>query len=422
MRFGLGVHTWRLAFLSVIAHAQLAHGCAKDGAYEDHAGESRPVQYHAFTLALEIVMESLRPRRRRRGRIRHGITFLRNFIGPDGDFNYFGRGQRQIFGYGPALFALESAVPVSKSASADAKSLWSLLKGYQHTDGSFPLTLNRYLDELRVGWYDYHRLSVYNAFLGAWLAMAELQRETGRWSVDTHDAPTRARIRKDRPEIAFVRTPLYFAVASKGYPMYTSECAVSPHRLWFEGIGVVLSCPGGPSCKGGGFGKIVVFKDEYVNFFSPIYRGRDGEWHSPARKDVIMKGSGRSYSWNVACGVMQLYRTIDFLEEEIRITDEIVISRREEVSELRIINIPLNVEKKNMDVTNTSIALSVDDKPRVLRIDVDSSVPLQRLEEFPWVEGDVLVIGALAKDIDREYTVGYRFYLEPKNTLRECVA
>src|SRR5690606_24343041 len=69
-------------------------------------------QYHAYTLALlgllinECGVRNLIPR------FLAGVALITDFIDPDGDFNYFGRGQRQLFGYVSLLYALAVATSV----------------------------------------------------------------------------------------------------------------------------------------------------------------------------------------------------------------------------------------------------------------------------------------------------------------------
>jgi hypothetical protein len=100
--------SWRHVFMSWLYRRHFSDGIAGDGSYEDHPGRSRPIQYHAFSLALDILIHFFRPQTSNRQRLAAGLKYLTHFIAPDGDFNFFGRGHRQIFAYSPALFAFES--------------------------------------------------------------------------------------------------------------------------------------------------------------------------------------------------------------------------------------------------------------------------------------------------------------------------
>ncbi len=384
------------------------YGLSGDGCLEDKRNHSRPVQYHAFSLALAVVAN------RKLGNalrfvIAQGIDYLSEFIAVDGDFNYFGRGHKQIFAYSPALFALAAVRWHDAAAEARMRAIWDYVKGYQEADGAFPLVLGPNGASSKVGWYDYHRHTVYNAFFNAWLALAEYEMETGRYALPrTGRVSPRMRERR-RGTIHMHSTPVYQALWSKGFQHYSSECGVSPHRIYSRADGVLMSCPGGPRPGVKGFGNIQRFEHEYANFFAPVARDTSGKWHGPGCHAMDMQVHGDTVSYVHDLGAIALKRDVVFGATGFTVTDEIQAYDPAALAELRVFNFPLlnpggraQVSGHVVSIGGTRIRVTVDGDPVVLSCG----------EAYPWVDGDVMVIRYTLPSIGHRYVVISTFDFE----------
>ncbi len=176
--------------------------CQGDGCFDDNPGLSRPIQYHIFTIAILHRMLLLKDSPKMRHCFLAGVDYFTPFIDPDGDFNYIGRGQEQIFGYGSAIYALEAAaLETGKSEYREqAERMFDYLLRY-HKGNFFPLVLNDQPDEKRSGWYDYHHSTVYNAHLAVWLGLAHLLNSSAKQNKKIGASPKTA----NRSDASFPR-------------------------------------------------------------------------------------------------------------------------------------------------------------------------------------------------------------------------
>ena len=143
-------------------------------------GGVRSFGYHCFCGAL------LADLWRRRGypwaaaAAAQAAEFISQFIPPNGDALYVGRGQEQIFGYGALLYLLEAAGEMTGNVGFrhDAARVFGHLLSFQRDDGSFPLVLREgeypepWRDGPRPGWYSYNRYGDYLPFLACMLLRA----------------------------------------------------------------------------------------------------------------------------------------------------------------------------------------------------------------------------------------------------------
>jgi len=142
-------------------------------------------QYHCFSAAMigEIYLTTqdnffLK-------RFNMAVSFIRNFILPNGKSLHIGRGQEQTFGYGALVYILALSYKLKKDQSllSDIEKVISLLENEQREDGSFPLVLGgrephpAYLvsmeDEKYCGWYPYNNFFDYLPFMTYFLSKAK---------------------------------------------------------------------------------------------------------------------------------------------------------------------------------------------------------------------------------------------------------
>ncbi|NQU88052.1 MAG: hypothetical protein HQ541_20075 [Mariniphaga sp.] len=132
----------------------------KEGFFPDEFA-SNSFQYHAYILALLFQYYELTGDKKVRNAFLKGVEFIKYFISPDGNFNYYGRGKKQIFGYASSIFALAGAYEITNKIEYAflAKRVFSYTRKFK----GFPIVLGT--DESkREGWYAYNNKSDYLGF------------------------------------------------------------------------------------------------------------------------------------------------------------------------------------------------------------------------------------------------------------------
>lgn len=317
----------------------VSKACERDGSIADIVEQSRSIQYHFYTAALlaryAYLTNDLKSKKAAIAAANYGI----NFIDPDGDCNFKGRGQRQIFGYAAAIYLFVVCAVFEPQRSdfwLDKASLvTSYISTWQREDGSFPLVLN-YLDEHdRIGWHDYHHLTVYNAFTGAWLALAALHLQSFTSTNDVRLLSKVSEIKQDNTTLPIinnyelsgvlaVKAESYYICVSRGETYYDTDCGFAPHHIWIKGIGSVISCPGGPDQDH--YGKLYRSSMSDWNYFSPIVSKKGKVIASPARKKHggFKKISEGTYKQVAKYGGTTFVRTWSFDEAGFTLLDEII--------------------------------------------------------------------------------------------------
>lgn len=185
-----------------------------DGWVHDIRAVSFPVQYSIYTAALfELGSRwfGLPATFRRSASTTYDQTH-RIFESPLG-FNTQGRGYQQIFGYGPWIYLA--------SQREDWRTVTSALHLLEKNTASSQLRLVLSETGDRIGRYDYHYSSVYQAFLLAWLRLTQL---------DTADPWVAA----SGPH-AMIRSGGWRVRISRGGNKYAAESALSPHSIFYQG-------------------------------------------------------------------------------------------------------------------------------------------------------------------------------------------
>jgi len=324
-----------------------------DGCYDDEVNQSRPIQYHVFTLALLHRMYMLRPSPKIRRRFLDGVEYFIKFIDPDGCYNYLGRGQEQIFGYGAGLYVLEAAKILDEKNAAtyqfNRDLMWDYLLSFQN-DGRLPLVLNHRNDEEKFGWYDYHHITVYTAFLGAWLGLAHLLKSprVDNGKIQSNQSKTYFQYFKPTQNV-IVSRPEYFLSVSAGTPEYLSEPGVTPNHLWFKNVGWIFTCPGGSTLQT--FGKKTQVENVEMNFFAPIARRQDASWLLPAfHQGEILKSTPERLEMRSDYGAFFVNRVILFNEKDLIFQDGFEFKTDEIYTEFRYCNFPIVTDKFKVEI------------------------------------------------------------------------
>ncbi len=378
---------------------------SSDGCFDDNHNLSRPIQYHIFTVAILHRLLMHRPAPKIRRWFEDGINYFLPFIDPDGDFNYLGRGHEQIFGYGAAIYALEAGYKegLGDNLPGSAGKLFDYLLNFQRGD-HFPLVLNNQPDEDKPGWYDYHHLTVYNAFLGAWLALAHTLK----------NPPSTLRAEKREPATwiskptgtAIYARPSYFAAFYSGLPEYLSEGTITPHHLWWKDVGFVFSCPGGPTPDR--FGKHA--KDNEKNYLAPIARNGAG-WIVPSGKSAkTFEAQENRLLMDFDFDTHTITRTVTFEDNSILVEDEIVFLQNVEFDEFRFFNLPLAMRQLDIEsIEATRITLARNGKRLIFDFGEDY-LPVQQLDVVMSAKGPVQTLAKRA--------VNFRAYQNDKRRIR----
>ncbi|TDT67878.1 hypothetical protein EV215_1882 [Hypnocyclicus thermotrophus] len=158
---------------------QLENGLIKDDK------KVNSFQYHSFMLFLLIEAYEVTQKEWLLNSFIKGINFIYNITLANGDNSYIGRGQEQIFGYGPLLYSLEKAFIYTndKKYKYLQKNVFIYLKKFIKKDGSIPLVLRasekKYPFKINIndinylGWYGYNNYFDYLPFLTYFFVLLE---------------------------------------------------------------------------------------------------------------------------------------------------------------------------------------------------------------------------------------------------------
>ncbi len=255
-----------------------------DGFFDDIPGKSRPTQYHAYTACLLHRMREMAPARIDAAVVRAARCLL-VLTGPDGDMNAVGRGQRQIFGYAAAVYLFRAAASLDPDAAGcyawAVRRIGGLLAAHLAAEGFLPLVLHSTPAPVRAGWYDYHHLSVYNAFTALWLLLAS---ELPEISAMPPVPPRPEDVHLADSGLLSLRGPHIFSLWSAGEDGvgYTTEAGITPHAL-YVGDECIFRCPCGPG--GGKYGSWHTSSNgphrHPENLWSPLVRLPGRDWIAP---------------------------------------------------------------------------------------------------------------------------------------------
>jgi len=366
---------------------------SEDGCFDDNRGLSRPIQYHIFTVALLHRLYMLTQSDKLKRWFDAGIDYFLPFVDPEGCFNYLGRGHEQIFGYGAAIYALEAASKENgdERAREKARQLFDYLLRFKKGD-HFPLVLNDRSDDERPGWYDYHHLTVYNAFLGVWLGLTHLLRNPER-AVETHSS-TYSWI-SEPTQTVIVSRKNYFLNFYGGLPEYMSEGGITPHHLWWSGFGALFSCPGGPTPDRFG---LKTPPGAEKNFFAPIAKNSTN-WFVPAQsKCKRFEYEGETLTMVYDYGPFSVERKVDFSEEQVRFEDVFSFSENKTYEDFRFFNWPLPDPGVEVSFRHAEAISLVRGGSTLLLTFADKGLPLEFGEELLSAKGHIRTITKRERD------------------------
>lgn len=280
-------------WLAYVLDAQMG-----DGGIWDIKGKSLPSQYHAYTACL---LHRMRPRHPGVAKaVGRAARWLLALTPSGGEMNALGRGQKQLFGYACAVYLFLAAIDLDPELAPNyrwaARAVLKRLADFQTSDGWWPLVFNRLPVEQRAGWYDYHHLSVYNAFAAVWLTLAA-------GLDDGSDSPAQGEALLESPAIGTVwlkdsgllavRRKHWFALFSAGCQGdgYATEAGITPHHIEWQGH--ELFC--GPLGPGPGkYGARAAGQGQEANVWAPMWRAEDGSWHAPSGAAGVLRSDGKA--------------------------------------------------------------------------------------------------------------------------------
>lgn len=267
-----------------------------DGGIEDVRGKSLPSQYHAYTACLLHRLMPAHPGVSRA--VVLAARWLLAITGPDGESNALGRGQGQIFGYTCAAYLFRAAAALDPELAAQyrfaAQKTLERLARYQTGEGWWPLVLNRLPVERKAGWYDYHHLSVYNAFAAVWLTLAAaLPLPPG-----PAEPPAPGIVWLKDSGLLAVRRERWFALFGAGREGagYATEAGITPHQLHWEGQ-ALYRYPLGPGP--GKYGTLAQARGQEANCWSPLWRVGDLPWQAPTGADGTLSPGPGPNRWHL---------------------------------------------------------------------------------------------------------------------------
>ena len=316
----------------------------RDGCFDDLPGISRPSQYHAYTTCLLLRMKALSPRPITRACIK-AFQWMLGVCAPDGDTTALGRGQGQIFGAACAVYLFRKARLLDPHRAgahlwAETRNL-DRLKSGMTPQGYLPLVLNDRPVEERCGWYDYHHLTVYNAFALVWLSLARTEIHIPPSPGAPAPLPPAAGntwlkasgvVSLDRTGVALVCT------AGESGAGYAADVGITPHYLFWKGH-PLFRYPMGPGP--GKYGTKTKEDRQAENIWAPLVH--DGhQWIAPfgGKGHITSLGKGYCITYHVHGIIWQ--REIHLHNQTLTVSDTLDLSRATRpIRQIRMVNIAL---------------------------------------------------------------------------------
>ncbi|NBI29328.1 hypothetical protein [Chengkuizengella marina] len=158
--------------------------------YQDEFGFIRDdkrvnsLQYHCFSMALIAEAYQVTKNDFFKQSFLKAVDFISDFVLSNGTTNYIGRGQEQLFGYGPLLYSLVFALNLTGESKYEmlVNKVYCHLILFVREDGSLPLVLRKeelsypikidVNDPKYLGWYNYNNYFDYTCFLAYYLNKA----------------------------------------------------------------------------------------------------------------------------------------------------------------------------------------------------------------------------------------------------------
>lgn len=209
----------------------------EDGFFDDilPIGKSANPQYHSATVAVLALSKLLHIPQADSFDLSDSVSILVSLIDPEGDFNYFGRGTNQVFGWGPSIFLLS----LLQDETVITKSLDYLLLHLPKAMEKDNLVLNDQEGSLGAWWWDYHHVSVYYSYLLFWLTLTALFESSEK----LFELPMSEKNYKD---LDIRSTGNWFSVVFNGRNEYLCEKGPLVSNIWNLKKGCIFKGPLGP--------------------------------------------------------------------------------------------------------------------------------------------------------------------------------
>ena len=342
--------------------ARVLKAQTRDGCLDDLPGISRPSQYHAYTACLLFRMKALDPTGITRACIR-AARWLLAICSPDGDTTHLGRGQGQVFGHVCGAYLFRKAQHLDPGFAGQylraEQLILDRLAQSQARKGWLPLVLSSGSLENRWGWYDYHHLTVYNAFAAVWLSLA-LHEDIGSEKEVTSGSfplgPTPPTLFRHSGIFSW-RTPGFSLVCAAGETGggYSADAGITPHCLYWQEQ-VLFRYPIGPGP--GKYGTKERGARQAENIWAPMVRqGR--QWIAPfGGKGKIRAANGRGCTMTYTRQHISWQRKLSVCGHTLELSDCLDISRAwGPVKEIRVVTIAL---RKGMVTRQAGCRLFLD--------------------------------------------------------------
>ena len=154
----------------ILQERQTPEGCIQDTPWDTS------LQYHCFSNALLGELYELTKNERFLKYFLSWVNFIQNFILPNWQSLYIGRGQEQIFWYGSLIYILSLAFSLTQDESylSSLSKVKEYVSSFIRVDGSIPLVLRKEetsiptsinLNNKFLWWYNYNNYYDYFPFL-----------------------------------------------------------------------------------------------------------------------------------------------------------------------------------------------------------------------------------------------------------------
>ena len=305
----------------------------EDYCVHDIINESFPIQYHVYSMSILYLMYHITKDSSYLDKFIYSSEFLENHITYQGDFNYIGRGQRQIFGYGSYYFVMNALFNITK----DSKYIEYLIKQSEFIESRntksshLDLCLNKNEDNDRAGWYDYHNNTVYNAFFSSWVYYSDFGDNIEKFKdTEVRIACEDLRI-YDYQTSKIAKNKNWMIQFGVGGTKYETDLGFSPNIISHR-TNEFYSCPMGSTDRK--YGKLNPYKKQVkYNTFSPIIHNHE----FPALSRIISEKLPNGFLFSFIDNDIEIQREIVLDSSDLRINDEIL--KKNELK-FTVINIP----------------------------------------------------------------------------------
>jgi hypothetical protein len=336
-----------------------------------------------------------------------------NFVDLEGNCNFKGRGQQQIFGYAVAIYLFVACAYLNPSQSdhwlSHSSRILEYLSKWQRSDGSFPLVLNEFDDKMHVGWHDYHHLSAYNAFVGAWLALAAKTLLSFKPDMENScrlpEKPPRSQNNRilhfEASSVMVATSPDYYVCVSRGEDYYETDCGFAPHHIWLREYGSIISCPGGSDPHR--YGKLYRSDDMDWNFFSPLPLDISEKPVSPAYKKhgKFQVVADDSVIQEARYGGLRIKREWDFEDKVFSVMD-FLEPADSELSKIVTVCIPLIAESVKLSSIAPKEWQIIISRKESLAIEIsviaDKPLKLYLKENIALAQGNVFIVRSVVSN------------------------